>query len=44
MRKDNANNGTRWIQILIYVPLLAGIYFSTFSWLVKKDWARGDYS
>ncbi|MCA1795280.1 MAG: VPLPA-CTERM-specific exosortase XrtD, partial [Desulfobacteraceae bacterium] len=32
------------LQLLIYIFLLTGIYFSTFTWLVKKDWARDDYS
>ncbi len=32
------------IQSVILVLLVAGIYFSTFQWLVTKDWARDDYS
>lgn len=32
------------VQVVIYIFLLTGIYFSTLTWLVKKDWARDDYS
>lgn len=32
------------IQLITYVALLGGTYFSTFTWLVNKDWARDDYS
>ncbi len=32
------------IKIVIYGLLLIGIYYSTFSWLLKKDWMREDYS
>lgn len=32
------------IQSVIFALLVAGIYFSTFQWLVIKDWARDDYS
>ncbi len=38
------NNRLGLIKLAIYILLLAGIYFSTFSWLVNKDWTRGDYS
>nr|WP_319392943.1 VPLPA-CTERM-specific exosortase XrtD [uncultured Desulfobacter sp.] len=40
--KLGGKNGV--IQSLILVILVAGIYFSTFQWLVTKDWARDDYS
>ncbi|MCM2285981.1 MAG: VPLPA-CTERM-specific exosortase XrtD [Desulfobacula sp.] len=32
------------IQLITYAVLLGGTYFSTFTWLVNKDWARDDYS
>jgi exosortase D (VPLPA-CTERM-specific) len=31
-------------RILVYTGLLAVIFYSTFSWLVIKDWSREDYS
>jgi exosortase D (VPLPA-CTERM-specific) len=31
-------------QSIVYAGLLAGIYFSTYTWLVTKDWVREDYS
>ncbi len=30
--------------VMVYAVLLAGIYYSTFTWLAEKDWAREDYS
>ncbi len=41
-KKWGGNNGLQ--QSIILAALIAGIYFSTFEWLVKKDWARDDYS
>jgi exosortase D (VPLPA-CTERM-specific) len=33
-----------WIQIFIYLLLLMGMYYSTFSWLVGHEWKKEDYS
>lgn len=40
--KWGADNGL--FQFIILTFLVSGIYFSTFQWLVIKDWARDDYS
>ena len=32
------------IQGVVYAVLLIGIYYSTYTWLIVKDWARDDYS
>ncbi len=32
------------MKFAAYVVLLIGIYYSTYSWLIKKDWLREDYS
>lgn len=44
MKKIQSYDRANLVQLLIYICLLTGIYFSTFTWLVKKDWARDDYS
>jgi hypothetical protein len=44
MEKNRLYHQGHLLQVLIYIGLLTGIYFSTFTWLVKKDWARDDYS
>lgn len=33
-----------WFRTLVYLFLFAGVYYSTFEWLVTKDWVREDYS
>ena len=33
-----------WLKAAIFGLLLLGIYYSALSWLITKDWARGDYS
>ncbi len=33
-----------WLKIALYAVLLLGIYFSTLTWLVTKDWERESYS
>jgi len=33
-----------WAKVLLFSLLLAGIYYSTFVWLVIKDWSREDYT
>ncbi|WDP90538.1 MAG: VPLPA-CTERM-specific exosortase XrtD [Desulfobacter sp.] len=42
--KENRVLNTGAIQIVLLGLLVAGIYYSTFEWLVVKDWARDDYS
>lgn len=32
------------LKAAIYVALITVLYFSTFQWLIEKDWARDDYS
>ena len=32
------------IRIFVFSLLILGIYYSTFEWLVVRDWARDDYS
>jgi exosortase D (VPLPA-CTERM-specific) len=32
------------LKTAIYAALIAGLFFSTFQWLIEKDWARDDYS
>jgi len=44
MGNNTVKTRTGLIQVLIYALLIVGIYYSTFSWLVKRDWARADYS
>jgi exosortase D (VPLPA-CTERM-specific) len=33
-----------YIRMTIFIILLTGIYFSSYEWLIKKDWVRDDYS
>jgi len=33
-----------WIKFLVYGALLVGIYYSAFTWMVTKDWAKEAYS
>ena len=33
-----------WIKFCLYGLLLVGIYYSTFTWLIVKDWEREAYS
>ena len=33
-----------WMKVFAYGILLAGVYFSTFSWLIIHDWSREDYN
>lgn len=33
-----------WAKVALLALLLAGIYYSTFVWLVIKDWSREDYT
>ena len=33
-----------WIKLLLLGLVLAGIYYTTFVWLVVKDWSREDYT
>jgi hypothetical protein len=35
---------TDWMKVSVYGILLAGVYYSTFAWLVTEDWQRDDYS
>lgn len=45
MMKNNLKaNIIGYGRLLLFVILIIGIYFSTFQWLVIKDWARDDYS
>jgi EpsI family protein len=37
-------NSIDWIKVALFGVLLAGLYYSTFSWLVIKDWSRDDYA
>ena len=32
------------VKFALFGALLAGIYYSTYSWLITIDWVRGDYS
>ncbi len=32
-----------WLKFALYALFLLGIYYSTFTWLVLRDWAREDY-
>ena len=33
-----------WVKLSLYALLLLGIYYSSLTWLVTKDWARDAYS
>lgn len=44
MTKASDHKITSYVVFVIYGLLLAGIYYSTFTWLVEKDWSREDYS
>ena len=33
-----------WVKAAILGLLLAGVYYSSYTWLVEKDWARDDYN
>ena len=35
---------TSWIKFGLYGLLLLGIYYSSFTWLIRKDWEREAYS
>ena len=37
-------NPVSWVKILLYGLLVTGVYYSTLTWLVTKDWARDAYS
>ncbi len=45
MIKDTLNFGPGRLTIgAVYAGLLIGIYYSTFAWLIARDWTREDYS
>ncbi|WP_028319399.1 VPLPA-CTERM-specific exosortase XrtD [Desulfobulbus elongatus] len=44
MQAHALNFAGGWAKILLFAPLLAALYSSSFNWLVLKDWSREDYS
>ena len=44
MSASTTTRSANWIKLVLTVLLLYGLYYSTFSWLIIKDWSRDDYS
>lgn len=44
MKPQSNNISAGWIRVLLFGLILAALYYSSFSWLVLKDWQREDYS
>ena len=44
MKAQSVGISVGWIKVLLFGLILVALYYSSFSWLVLKDWQREDYS